>query len=57
MMQMSKKKELEEVKHKINIANVEFSKELNIVLDYNANLHPNAKEEINRVKEFYDNTL
>ena len=35
----------------------EFSNELNIVLDYNANLHPRVKEEMDRVKEFYDSRL
>ena len=54
---MDRKKELEEVIYKRNSADVEFSKEFNIGLDYNANLHPNAKEEINRIKEFYDNSL
>ena len=36
---------------------VEFSNEFNIGLDYNANLHPLGKEEINKVKEFYDSRL
>ena len=36
---------------------VEFSNEFNIGLDYNANLHQNAKEEINKVKEFYESRL
>lgn len=54
---MDKKKEIEEIKYKMNMSNVEFSNEFNIVLDYNANLHPNAKDQINKVKEFYDNTL
>jgi len=54
---MSKKNEMEEVMYKMNISNVEFSNEFNIGLDYNANLHPNAIEEINKIKEFYDNTL
>ena len=54
---MAKKKELEEVIYKRNASDVEFSKEFNIGLDYNANLHPIAKEEVNRIKEFYDNKL
>ena len=54
---MSKEMEMEELKYKMFISDVEFSKEFNIGLDYNANLHPNAKEEICRIKEFYDNTL
>ena len=54
---MDKKKEIEEIKYKMNMSNVEFSNEFNIVLYYNANLHPNAKDQINKVKEFYDNTL
>jgi len=57
MIQVNKKKELEEVMRKIKMSDVEFSKELNIGLDYNANLHPNAKEEINRIKEFYEDRL
>lgn len=36
---------------------VEFSNEFNIGLDYNANLHQSAKEEINKVKEFYESRL
>ena len=36
---------------------VEFSNEINIGLDYNANLHQNAKDEINKVKEFFESRL
>ena len=36
---------------------VEFSNEFNIGLDYNANLREDAKDEINKVKEFYDTRL
>jgi hypothetical protein len=54
---MSKIKKMEEVLYKRNVSDVEFSNEFNIILDYNSNLHPNAKEEIDKVKEFYDNTL
>ena len=36
---------------------VEFSNEINIGLDYNANLHQCAKDEIDKVKEFYDSRL
>lgn len=54
---MNKKNEMEELRYKMNLSDVEFSKEFNIGLDYNANLHPNAKEEISKIKEFYDSTL
>ena len=36
---------------------VEFSNEFNIGLDYNANLHQSAKDEINKVKEFFESRL
>jgi len=36
---------------------VEFSNEINIGLDYNANLQQSAKDEIDKVKEFYDSRL
>ena len=35
----------------------EFSNEFNIALDYNSNLHQSAKDEIEKVKEFYDSRL
>ena len=35
----------------------EFSAEINIGLDYNANLNQSAKEEIDKVKEFYESRL
>ena len=54
---MSNKKEMDEVLYKRSISDVEFSNDFNMILDFNANLHPNAKEEIDKVKEFYDNTL
>jgi hypothetical protein len=38
-------------------SDTEFSAELNIEFDYNAKLHPNGKEEISRVKDFYDERL
>ena len=36
---------------------VEFSNEFNIGLNYNANLLESTKEEINKVKEFYESRL
>ena len=38
-------------------SDVEFSNEFNIGLDYNANLKQSAKDEIDKVKEFYDSRL
>ena len=35
-------------------SDVEFSNEFNIGLDYNTNLQESAKEEINKVKEFFE---
>lgn len=36
---------------------VEFSNEFNIGLDYNSNLRKDAKEQIKKVKDFYDSRL
>ena len=49
--------EKDTVVNKIKNFDVEFSNEYNIGLDYNANLHQNGKDEIIKVKEFYDSRL
>ena len=36
---------------------LEFSNGLNMGVDYNENLHQSAKEEIEKVKEFYESRL
>ena len=49
--------ERKEILEKGKKSDVEFSNEFNIGLDYNANLHQSAKDEINKVKEFYESRL
>ena len=54
---MSKEKALVKTTSVKNVLDVQFANEFIIGLDFNVNLHPNAKEEIRRVREFYANTL
>ena len=54
---MSKSKKIGEILNKVSTTNVEFSKDISTESDLNANLHPIAKDEINKVKEFYDSKI
>ena len=54
---MSKTKKIEKTVHQRDILDVEFANEFIFGLDYNINLHPTAKKEITKMREFYDTTL
>ena len=53
-MSENEKNEIADISKKFG---VEFSNEFNIGLDYNANLHQSAKDEISKVKEFHESRL
>jgi|GEM_PF-6746504 len=56
---MSNRKKICEIIDAVNTTNTEFSNEITTELDYYKNLNKTTttKEEINKVKEFYDSKI